>query len=139
MTRGRGECSLLDASVIVAFLDRDDALHSPAVEAIRERFGIVPLITSAVALAEVLTGVARGHHDSRPVLEFREELLAAVDPVDEAVAVEASRIRGEGSLRLPDALTIAVGALRGKGCELLTADRAWRSADPSPARITVLG
>jgi hypothetical protein len=53
-------------------------------------------------------------------------LEIAVDPVDEAVAVAAARLRAEhgSALRMPDALVLAYAEVR-KARLVLTADARW--------------
>lgn len=55
-------------------------------------------------------------------------LEIAVDPVDEAIAVAAAKLRARygNALRMPDALVIAYADVR-KARRLLTADALWRS------------
>jgi hypothetical protein len=53
---------LLDSTVIVGFLDADDALHEVSVAKLRELAGAHSLAASVVSYAEVMTGAALGHH-----------------------------------------------------------------------------
>jgi hypothetical protein len=48
---------LLDSTVIVGFLDADDALHEVTVAGIKEIVGSHPLVASVISYAEVMTGV----------------------------------------------------------------------------------
>jgi predicted nucleic acid-binding protein len=49
---------LLDSTVIVGFLDADDALHEVAVARLRAIVGGHPLLASVISYAEVMTGVS---------------------------------------------------------------------------------
>lgn len=99
---------LLDSVVVAAFLDRSDAFHSAADRRLRGLAGQENLIVSAVTYAELLTGVALGHHEKQIAQGFFSELIDAIVPVDEAVAERAAEMRGaKTSLKMPDALTLA--------------------------------
>jgi predicted nucleic acid-binding protein len=118
---------VVDASVLVALRDRDDALHAAAASALQEAWdaGSDVLIPS-VAYAETMV---------RP-LELGGEVLAQAEaffdtqtivPIDRDDAREAARLRGAHRpwLRLPDALVLAVGLRR--GATVLTGDARWRA------------
>ena len=99
---------LIDSTVIVGFLDADDALHE-AVRARLKRLGPTRLLAaSVISYAEVLAGAALGHHDGGRVQRFFDAVIAELLPVDRAVAACAARLRGRNAaLRLPDALILA--------------------------------
>jgi predicted nucleic acid-binding protein len=99
---------VLDSGVVVGFLDREDALHAAADEAIRELVRGNRLLASVVTYAEVLTGARLGHHNEHDVAGFFTGLLSAVLPVDVDVADRAADLRSRSrSLRMPDALILA--------------------------------
>lgn len=128
---------VLDSSVLLGFLDPDDAHHAAALRAVTAAITAGDtIVLSAVALAEVLVGAARQGPEVRAAAEQR--LLESVDrlqPVDRDVAVHAAEIRARHrAVRLPDALILATGlALEGR---VLTADKRWVVVD---ARVEVVG
>lgn len=123
---------VLDASVVLALFDPEDALHAAAANAARQRRDdgdtfIVP----ATVLAEILVGAARTGEEQ---LERHRSLAVAAFgppwPVDEAVAVAAAMRRAKHkSLRLPDALILATADVAGADA-VLTGDKRWRDLDP---------
>ncbi|MGE5335942.1 MAG: type II toxin-antitoxin system VapC family toxin [Nitrososphaerota archaeon] len=103
---------VLDSDAIVAFLDRGDALHEAADEAIRDLLGKERLFASAVTYAEVLTGARLGRHDERQVRGFFTDLISEILPVNAQVADKAADLRSKRkSLRMPDALILATAEL----------------------------
>lgn len=117
---------LLDSTVIVGFLDADDALHEVSVAKFREMVGRHPLVASAVSYAEVMTGVSLGHHPKKDVERFFDVLIKDLLPVDRPVAARAAELRGERmSLKMPDALILATADLHEEIKMLLCADDAW--------------
>lgn len=114
----------LDASVLIALLDPDDAHH----EAARVSLAVYAdddLRIPAHALAETLVHPARAGRE-REARRLIASLEIAVDPIEEAVAVAAARLRARygGALRLPDALVLAYADVR-KAKRVLTADARW--------------
>lgn len=115
---------VLDSSAVVGFLDRGDALHHAADEAVRELVQKHRLLVSAVTYAEVLTGALLGHHDEHRVRGFFLHLISEVLPVDMDIAEKAADLRaGLKSLRMPDALIIATAHLEPKVDLVLTGDK----------------
>jgi len=124
---------VLDASVVIAHLDPDDALHASATSTLLE-CAQDDLRLPASAYAESLVDPARkGRLD-----ETRDALAALqleVVPIDRAVAERAASLRAhERGLRLPDALVLACGELLGADA-VLTADRRWRRFE----RVRLIG
>jgi PIN domain nuclease of toxin-antitoxin system len=116
---------VLDASVIIAFLDSNDAHHGAAVAAVaaaRDDDIVLP----ASAYAEVLVGpYGRGSSAVRKVEEFITDLGMRIEPLTREMASRAARLRAKGPrIGLPDALVLATGDVLGAG-RVLTADRAW--------------
>ena len=109
----------LDASVAIGFLERTDAHHDRAVEAMRECVGS-PLWMIASAYSECLVRpMALGHADA--VEAFVDGLKVEIVPIDRQIARRAAEFRAEhGFLRLPDALVLA--AARHRDARLLTFD-----------------
>lgn len=112
----------LDADAIVGFLDRSDALHESAVKLISEAAAEDSLATSAVTLAELLTGAFLGHHDEQIVRGFFDDLVAVVVPVDAEVAEAGALVRSRSRLRMPDALVLATAIVRPEITAMITGD-----------------
>jgi predicted nucleic acid-binding protein len=128
---------VLDASVVLALLDPQDALHEPASAAARRcRDQDEEFILPASVLAEVLVGAAR--RGEAALTATRQRTVAAFGspyPVDEEVAVAAARRQAcHRVLRLPDALVLATGDACGAG-KVLTGDKRWAGMDE---RVLVL-
>jgi predicted nucleic acid-binding protein len=124
---------VLDASVVIAHLDPDDALHFAATSGLLEHAGD-DLRLPASAYAESLVDPAR-----RGRLDEARDALAALQlqivPIDGPLAERAAGLRAhERALRLPDALVIACGQ-RLEADAILTADRRWRRFE----RVRVIG
>jgi predicted nucleic acid-binding protein len=130
---------VLDSDAVVAFLDRDDALHAAAAETIREHLAEQPLVVSVVTFAEVLTGIHLLHHDEALVRGFFADLIAAILPVEAATAERAAKLRAaHRSLRMPDAL-IAATADQHRDAELLvTGDAELASVRGLDCRVRLL-
>jgi predicted nucleic acid-binding protein len=130
---------VLDSAAVVGFLDRDDALHASATEAIGRLVAEQRLLASAVTFAEVLTGVELMHHDAAVVRGFFADLIAEVIPVDVATAERAAELRAaHRSLRMPDALILAAADLDPEAEALLTGDARFASVDGVSCRIDLL-
>lgn len=130
---------LLDSTVIVGFLDGDDALHDVSVAKLRELAGTHPLAASVVSYAEVMTGAALGHHQQERVTGFFDALIRDLLPVDRDVAARASELRGKRrSLPMPDALILATADLHAEIDTVLCADRDWSRVAGLGCRIELL-
>jgi predicted nucleic acid-binding protein len=125
--------TVLDAGVLIAFLDANDAHHTAAHAALgdardrNDRF-VVP----ASALAEILVGPSRkGEAAVAAVRELVGRVPIHVEPLDAEIAVAAAALRARHrSLKLPDALVIAT-ADHLEADHLITTDRRW----PTSARL----
>ena len=113
---------ILDASVIIAFLDPREPSHERAVQAIAAASDRrIP----ASVLAEVLV---HPHREGRASVAHVERALAAlatgIEPLTAEIAREAASLRARHRrLRLGDALVIATGDVLGD--DILTADRGF--------------
>jgi PIN domain nuclease of toxin-antitoxin system len=117
----------------LAILDPEDALHAAAVRAVRQiRDDAIQFVLPATAFAEVLVGVAR--QGASELADRRRQVIAAFGgphPIDDPIAVAAARLRAKHrSLRLPDALILAVGEVLAAQ-SVLTGDKKWRGIQPN--------
>jgi predicted nucleic acid-binding protein len=126
--------TVLDAGVLIGFLDANDAHHRTAHEeltAARARGDTIAIPASA--LAESLVGPSRkGAGAVETVEAFLHRLPVQVAALDHAIAVEAAGLcaRHGGRLKLPDALVVATAHVLDADV-LVTTDRDW----PSPAAL----
>ena len=98
---------VLDASVLIAYLDAEDAHHDAAesllAREIDDEFAADPL-----TLAEVLVGPTRAGH-----LDTARGALRALDigevPFPPDTSVRLARLRAETGLRLPDCCVLLAG------------------------------
>jgi predicted nucleic acid-binding protein len=127
--------TVLDASVLIALLDPDDA-HHQAARAALDTHADDDLRIPAHALAEALVHPGRAGKD-REARRLIATLEVGVDPINEAVAVAAARLRAQhgGALRMPDALVLAHADIH-KAKSVLTADRRWTAWS---RRVELLG
>jgi uncharacterized protein len=127
--------TVLDTSVLVAFLDSRDALHAQAVAQLRASRARSDLVVPVVAYAETLVGAVRGGTQAVEVLERFIDGAARLEPLTRAIARRAAALRARHTIRLPDALILATGMELGAD-EILTGDASWRRLDPS---VRVIG
>ena len=119
--------TVLDAGVLIGFLDRHDAHHDAAHRVVdRALAANEPLALPASALAELLVGPSRRGPDQVDLVHrLVDQLPVAVLPLDAAVATVAAGLRASHrALRLPDALVIA-SAVVVDADRLVTTDRGW--------------
>ncbi|HVT00128.1 MAG TPA: PIN domain-containing protein [Solirubrobacterales bacterium] len=130
---------VLDSAAIVAFLDRDDALHEAAAEAIGEHITEEPLLASVVSFAEVLTGAHLLHHDEALVRGFFADLVAEILSVEVGTAERAAELRSANkSLRMPDALIAATADGHPDADLLLTGDSDLAAVHDLGCRVRLL-
>ena len=130
---------ILDSDAVVGFLDRGDALHAAADEAIRDLIGNHHLLVSTVTYAEVLTGACLGRHDEEQVRGFFFELTSAILSVDVEIAERAAGLRGRHkSLHMPDALILATADVAPEVELVLTGDRQMERVSGLTCRVQVL-
>ncbi len=134
--------TVLDAGVIIGFLDANDTHHAAAHAALRDtRTRHERLVIPASAFAEILVGPSRTGADAvAAVREMVDRVPIDVEPLDAAIAIAAAALRARHrSLKLPDALVIAT-ADHLDADHLLTTDRQWprRSTLGLRASITVI-
>lgn len=121
--------TVLDAGVIIGFLDSNDAHHPAALGALRDaRDRNDRLILPASAFAEILVGPHRkGAKAIAAVQALVQRVPLEIHPLDADIALAAAALRARhGSLKLPDALVIAT-ADDLHADHLVTTDRRWPS------------
>jgi len=113
---------VLDADVLIGALDRDDEHHRAARRLFTgwRRQGDTALI-SVVNLTEVLIAPARDRAKLSVAREAIDALGVSVHQPNEAVGVEAARLRGRYPISLPDAYCVATA--RHAGGTLVSFDR----------------
>lgn len=99
---------LLDADVLIGALDRNDAHHAQSRQWLRDwRAHQDAIAISAINLSEVLVAPAA---DARTLTIAREAIAALeieVQLPNEAIAIDAARLRGRHPISLPDAYCLA--------------------------------
>jgi PIN domain nuclease of toxin-antitoxin system len=115
---------VLDASVVIAVLDADDAHHAAAAAALAD-IRLDDLALPASAYAEILVDPwRRGSTAVALVRRFVAELGIRVEPLTAEIAERAARLRAQHRvLRLPDALVLATAETL--HASALTCNRAW--------------
>jgi predicted nucleic acid-binding protein len=120
--------TVVDAGVLIGFLDAEDAHHKAAHRELaeaQERRDRIALPASA--LAESLVGPARrSPEDLATAQEFIDRLPIEVAELTREIVVAAAtlRARHRARLKLPDALVIATAQVLDADV-LLTTDRNW--------------
>jgi predicted nucleic acid-binding protein len=130
--------TVLDASVVIATLDDQDAHHAAARGALGAAWDArETIVVPAVAYAETMVRpmAAGGAVLSRADAFFRTQ---TIEPLSSAAARHAARLRAETSwLRLPDALIVGTALALGAQT-ILTADERWTGIDVPPT-IRLIG
>jgi predicted nucleic acid-binding protein len=125
---------VLDAGVVIGWLDAADAHHRASSLALDEHAGD-DLRVPASAWAEALVRHVRAGSVDRARNAVRDAEIS-VAAIDEAVAEEAAELRARhASVRLPDALVIAYAETI-HAEELLTTDARWARFS---SRVRVVG
>ena len=131
--------TVVDAGVLIGFLDRKDAHHPAAVAALADLVDSGErLMAPASVLAEVLVGPARRGLDAvAAVLQFVERLPIEIAPLDKDTALAAATIRAaHRSVKLPDALVLATASVIGADT-LVTTDRGWPTGRRLGLRLSI--
>jgi predicted nucleic acid-binding protein len=91
---------VVDASVLIAHLDENDALHERAVDALLAS-AAQPLACSPITLAEVLVGPARAGRlrDARSAIA---DLGVTEIALGDGAAARLAALRAETALKMPD-------------------------------------
>jgi len=102
---------VLDASALIAYLDRNDAHHSRALEHLLAHAG-APLGTNPITLSEVLVGPARqgSVHEAYAALDA---LGVESFPLPVNAAERLAALRAETALKLPDCCVLLTAEMVG--------------------------
>ena len=117
---------VVDASVLIAYLDPNDAHHAAAVEVLAA--AVPPLLVHPVTAAEVLVAAVRqGVAD-----DVWADLVAIGVEVDDTPTdpMQLARLRVETGCKMPDCCVLACAAGRGIGVATFD-ERLRRFAGPS--------
>jgi predicted nucleic acid-binding protein len=119
--------ALLDTSIAIAVLNRDDALHGQASAAVLAERDRHALAISVLTYAELLVGPLRA---GRHAVEVVERLAAQTRLLDLSppIARLAAELRVARGLRLPDAAIVATGRWH-RAEIILTGDARWRGIE----------
>ena len=122
--------TVIDAGVLIGFLDESDAHHDTSTRELEGARRKGEIVIPASALAESMVAPAR-HGDASldAVREFVERLPLGVAQLDAEMAIIAAQVRAQFGprLKLPDALVIAT-AINLEADFLITTDRGWPSS-----------
>ncbi len=129
------ETLLLDTSVVIAYLDREDTAHAVAGAVIEGlvRSGRNPALISMMSVTEILVGPARsGDHDLyAEIVEFLTQLPGLrLGEVGFAIAERAAILRARYRLRAVDAVIVATGLAAGVG-RIVSNDHEWSARLPA--------
>ena len=119
--------ALLDTSIAIAVLNRDDTLHGPASAAVLAERDRHALAISVLTYAELLVGPLKAGQDEAEVVE-RFAAQAHLLVLSPAIARLAAELRAARGLRLPDAAIVATG-LWHRAAVILTGDARWRGIE----------
>ena len=116
---------VLDASVVIAFLDAADAHHARAASAVLAR-RTDALVVPASAYAETLVRPFReGGAAVTKAERFFTEFAVQIEPVSREIARRAAALRRRRTgLKLPDAIALATADVL--DATVLTADDEWQ-------------
>jgi predicted nucleic acid-binding protein len=119
--------ALLDTSIVIAALNRDDGLHQPASHAVLTERDRHALAISALTYAEVLVGPLRAGREAVEIVE-RFAAQTRILNVSASIARLAAELRATRNLKLPDAVIVATG-LRHDADVILTGDTRWKGIE----------
>lgn len=109
---------VLDAGVLIAYLDATDAHHATAIELLEQE--APPFLIHRLTLAEVLVGPARRGREDQVV---RDLYSIGVTPAESwsDEPIELARMRAEWGLKMPD--TCVLVTAQHHVCDLMTFDK----------------
>lgn len=121
--------TVIDAGVLIGFLDRNDAHHEAAERALRDMVEHNDqIVLPASAYAETLVAPSRsGDEAVATVRELIRRVPIRIAPLDDQTAEAAALLRAHHhAMKLPDALVIATAAVLDAD-NLVMTDRKWPS------------
>jgi len=131
--------TVVDAGVVIAFLDANDVHHPAAHMALDDaRNRSDRLVMPASVYAEILVGPSRrGASAVATVNDLVDRLPIDIEPIGREIAAAAAGFRARHrSVRLPDALVIATAGHLGAD-HLITTDREWPSRSKLKLRASI--
>lgn len=130
--------TLLDSSIVTAWLYADDAHHTEGVAAVeRQAEARQNLCMSVVGWTEVLAGTRSTGAAREAAEDLVRRARIAILPVDRAVAEAAAPLRRR--FATPDALILATAYLHDDVRRVLTADADWAETRLDGVRVEVVG
>lgn len=121
--------TVVDTSVLLAWLEPDEPHHRVAVEGLGEARSAGDLAIPVTAFAEVLVRPYRQSPQAGRRVERKLTEIGSVVPTSIEVGRRAAQLRASVQLKLPDALIVATG-LELKAAAILTLDQRWSGIDP---------
>lgn len=115
---------VLDANVLIAFLDESDPHHEDAVDLIERRF-LEGFAASVLTVAEALVHPARTGRDAEALTSLAS-IGVRILPIEATEATALARARSSYRVRMPD--TVALYTASSTGSELATFDDALIAA-----------
>ena len=122
---GRSRPTVLDADILIAHLDRDDAQHGRATASLEEAAAQGPLTASALTVAEVLVHPTAGGQGERAYAALQAMNLRVLDiPAD--ATMQLASLRARTGRRMPDCCVLL--AAERTGGAVLTFDEKLRGS-----------
>jgi predicted nucleic acid-binding protein len=126
--------TVLDTSVLLAWLEPAEPHHEVVVEELSEARSSGDLAIPVTAFAEALARPYRQSSQAGRRVERKLTEIGQVVPTSIEVGRRAAQLRAVRPIKLPDALIVATG-LELNAAAILTLDERWSAIDP---RIKVL-
>lgn len=117
---------VVDAGVVIGFLDRTDAHHKAAVAHLTERRDDELVLPTSAFTETLVRPYQLGAAAGAAVDAFVRDLAIRLEPLTPMIAHRAAALRARHrALTLPDALVLATGDVL-DATVVLTTDAAWR-------------
>jgi predicted nucleic acid-binding protein len=127
--------TVVDASIVVAALEHDDAHHEAASDALTESAAAGSVLLPASAYAESLVHPMQQSEEAADYVDaFLERSAVTVVEIGSKAGREAARLRSLHGLALADALVLGLAAAVNADT-VLTADREWAKIS---ARVVIV-
>lgn len=122
--------TVIDASIVVAALEHNDAHHEAASDALTESAAAGNVLLPASAYAESLVHpMQQSEKAADEVDAFLDRSAVTVVEIGASAGREAARLRALHGLALADALVLGLAAALNADT-ILTADRGWAKISP---------